>query len=175
MNARHGCLCLVAAGLLVGLAACSLSPTADAPRLRVGSLGPGDAVTIHDGGDDVSMDISSERGIGNAEIERLGGPPKSLTLNLRLKGLEELRMSWGNTQVAVYVASGSGEAREEVSLSGAEAVAIDDASPYWLPVRIAAAEPAIPLKDGFFIVTAPRAFLQVAPTSFSLSWIDFYR
>ncbi len=161
--------------LLLLLAGCDTGPATGAPRFRAISLQPGDGITIDDSTDEVTIDINSEKGLGSVEIERLGLPPKALTVNFQLKGLEELRFTWGSTRIFVYVASGSGAVREEAGLAGGQATPIDSTSPYWMPVRIEAENPKIPLQNGFFAVTAPQAFLQAGPQRFTLKWIDFYR
>jgi hypothetical protein len=33
----------------------------------------------------------------------------------------------------------------------------------------------LPLKDGYFEVTLPRAFFEGNPKSITLNWVDFYR
>ena len=33
----------------------------------------------------------------------------------------------------------------------------------------------LPLKDGYFEMTLPRAFFEGNPKSITLNWIDFYR
>lgn len=166
---------LAGLALLVAVAGCASSPAAGAPRFRAVTLEPGDGITFDDASDDVTIDITSERGIGKVEILRSGPPPKTLTANFHLKGLEELRWDWNDVTLFVHVASGDGSVREELSRGGDQATVIDSASPYWAPVRIEAESTAIPLENGFFAVTAPPAFLQAAPERFSLQWIDFYR
>jgi hypothetical protein len=161
--------------LLVTLAGCTSVPAAAAPRYRAVAVQPGDDVTFGGNSDDVTIDITSERGLGSVEIERLGPPPKTLTVNFHLAGLEELRFSWGDTRVFVYVASSDGSVREEVSLGAQQATSIDSTSPHWTPVRIEADSPKIPLENGFFAATASPSFLQDAPQRFTLQWIDFYR
>lgn len=167
---------LASLALLLALAGCASGPAAGTPQYRaVSPPQPGDSISVDSTTGDVTIDITSERGIGKAEIERTGRPPKTLTLDLHLKGLEELRWSWGDAVLVIHVASGDGTVREELIRGSGQPDAIDDSSPYWAPVRIEADDPAIPLEDGFFAVTAPPAFLQAAPQRFFLQWIDFYR
>ncbi|MGE5601602.1 MAG: hypothetical protein ACM30E_01045 [Nitrososphaerales archaeon] len=166
---------LAGLALLVTIAGCVPLPAARSPRYRAVAVQPGDGVTFQDSIDAVTIDVTSERGIGSVEIERLGLPPKTLTVNVHLTGLEELRFSWGDTRLFVHVASSDGSVSEEVSLGAKQATSIDSTSSYWAPVRIEAQDPEIPLANGFFAVTAPAAFLQAAPQRFALEWIDFYR
>jgi hypothetical protein len=44
-----------------------------------------------------------------------------------------------------------------------------------MTVTINAADSTIPLKDGYFGVQAPKAFLTSASREFTLHWVDFYR
>ena len=166
---------LAAGALLLSLSGCAAGPAAGSARYRAVSQQPGDGITIEDGTHDVTIDITSESGIGSMEIQRLGPPPKTLTVNFHLKGLEEMTLSWGDTRVTAHVASGSGNVHEEMGQGGAPAAAIDSTSPYWMPIRIEAEDATIPLKDGYFAVTTPPAFIQAAPQRFLLKWIDFYR
>lgn len=161
--------------LLLGLAACSAAPAQSGPRFRAVALQPGDDVTISDATGDVVFDITSEKGIGRIEFERLGAPPETVTMNLRIKGLEEFRFTWGDVRVTGHVSTQDGVVREDMSRAGGQAAAIDETSPYWMPVRIEAASAQIPLEDGYFAVVAPPAFIEDAPTRFTVQWIDFYR
>jgi hypothetical protein len=161
--------------LLFGLVGCTSIPAANSPVYRVVSAQPGDRVIVGGTTGDVTIDITSERGIGKAEIERLGAPPETLTINFHLKGLEELQFAWASATVVANVASGDGSLSEEVRVGGGQASPIDSASPYWTPVRIEPPNAEIPLDSGYFAVTASPGFLQAAPVGFSLQWIDFYR
>jgi hypothetical protein len=161
--------------LLFTIAGCAPVPASGGPRYRAVAVQAGDNVAFHESNGAVTLDITSERGLGSVEIERLGAPPTALTINFHLKGLEELRFSWGGARLFVHVASGDGSVREEIGRASQPATPIDSTSPYWAPVRIDAQNPQIPLENGFFAVTAPPAFLQEAPQRFTLQWIDFYR
>ena len=67
---------VLSAALLLGLAGCSATPSApSAPaagsaQYRVMSQQPGDGITIEDATQDVTIDITSEKGIGSTEILR---------------------------------------------------------------------------------------------------------
>ncbi len=161
--------------LVLGLTACASAPSTVTPGYRAVNLQPGDSIKVDDATQDVTLEVTSERGIGKVDIVRTGSPPKTLTINFHLKGLEELRWSWGDTTLIAHVSSNDGGVREEVIQNGGQPVPVDSTSPYWAPVAIEGSNPKIPLQDGFFAVTAPPAFLQAAPQRFSLQWIDFYR
>ena len=141
--------------LLLGLAACAPVPSADGPRFRALNEQPGDKVRIEDAGDAVTFDITSERGIGRIEIERLGSAPQTVKFHLRIKGLEEYRLTWGEQTVTGHYSSTGGQSDPTV--------------------RIESENPKLPLQDGYFVLTAPPAFIQDAPRRFTLQWIDFYR
>ena len=99
-----------------------------------------------------------------------------MTLYFDLKGLEEMSLTWGDALVTVHVSSTDGTVHQNLTLQGGEAVPISDASPYWMPLRIDTETPGrIPLESGYFVINAPKAFLEEAPEHFSLRWIDFYR
>jgi hypothetical protein len=62
---------------------------------------------------------------------------------------------------------------------GTENALLDEKSPFWMDIRILTGDgkPAreIPLKDGYFEMTLPRAFFEANPKLITLKWIDFYR
>ena len=62
---------------------------------------------------------------------------------------------------------------------GKEDAPVDEKSPLWMEIRVLGADgkPAreLPLKDGSFEVTLPRALFADSPKQITLSWIDFYR
>lgn len=144
--------------------------------LEATSVQPGDEITIDQSTRDVTAYITSEKGIGRIDLKREGTPPETLTLYFELKGLEEMTWAWEDTLVTAHVSSTDGSVHEELVLSGGKTSPISDASPYWMPVRIDTdASTEIPLESGYFVVNAPKAFLEGAPEHFSLRWIDFYR
>lgn len=163
-----------ALALLLGLAGCAAvppEPGADArpvnptAQFRALALQPGDGLTIDQRAPtDAAFDITSERGIGKIEFERRGAAPATLTFRLHLKGLEEFKLTWGDRAVTVNYPS-----------SGGQLATPDPADPLAMPVAIEAADPTIPLADGYFVLTAPPAFIQDAPERFTVQWIDFYR
>jgi hypothetical protein len=56
---------------------------------------------------------------------------------------------------------------------------LESQSPHWMELRILARDgkpaQAIPLKDGYFEMALPKAFLEGNPKSITINWIDFYR
>jgi hypothetical protein len=139
--------------------------------------GKGDAeVSYQASGGDVTVEVRSESGIGSAQLAQTGGPtPTSVMMRLYLKGLEQFTFEYPAATVTAEVSSHDGSVSESVSLQGAAAQPIGADSPYWMPVTIRATDPSIPLKDGFFEVRAPKAFIEAASREFSLHWVDFYR
>jgi hypothetical protein len=98
---------------------------------------------------------------------------------LHLKGLSSFRAS--NSKVTVDAAVSIEEGKTKVRLwkDGKEDAPLDEKSPLWTDIRIFGGDskPAkeLPLKDGYFEITLPRAFFEGNPKSITLSWIDFYR
>jgi hypothetical protein len=170
-------LSVLAGGCLV-LAACVAVPAAPACSISY-AVTPGkkDAeVSYQTSGRGVTVDVRSGSGIGSAALAQTGGPaPASVTMRLHLKGLEQFTFQYPAATVAASVSSHDGSVSESVSVDGGAAQPIAEDSPYWLPVRINAADPAIPLKDGYFEVQAPQDFLTSASREFTLRWVDFYR
>ena len=62
---------------------------------------------------------------------------------------------------------------------GKEAAPLDVKSPFWTEIRIVVGDgkPAreLPLKEGYFEATVPRAFFEGNPKTITVGWIDFYR
>jgi hypothetical protein len=164
--------------LLLGLAACAVPSPGPSPtpnRLVAHTTQAGDVVVSKSGSDDFEVWITSEKGIGKANFERTAAPPRSLTFYLRLKGLEEFRLAWGDVTVTGHYPSSGGAVRQELARAGGPSAPIDETSLYWMPVRTEPSNAALPLQDGDFVLTAPAQFIQDAPEQFRLEWIDFYR
>ena len=134
------------------------------------------AVTYQVNGGDVMVDVRSKSGIGSAQLAQTGGTaPTSLTMRLYLKGLEQFTFQYPAATVTAAVSSHDGSVSESVTIQGSTAQPIGPDSPYWMPVKIGAADTSIPLQDGYFQVQAPRAFIEDASREFTLHWVDFYR
>ena len=73
----------------------------------------------------------------------------------------------------------TGKPKVRLWKDGKEDAPLDEKSPFWMDIRILTGDgkPAkeIPLKDGYFEMTLPRAFFEGNPKSITLNWIDFYR
>ena len=158
--------------LLAACAAGSVQPV----TYRV-TPGSADArVTYQVRGSDTIVDIRSQTGIGSAQFAQTGGAaPGSLILQLHLKGLEGLDFGYPDATVRVSVSSHDGTVHETVSIEGAAEQSLEPDSPYWMDVKIVAADKTIPLQDGYFTVRAPGSFLTGAKHDFIVRWVDFYR
>ncbi len=143
------------------------------------SVAPGkdDArVTYQASGGDVTVEVRSPSGIGNAHLSQTGGStPTSVTIRLYLKGLEQLTFEYPGATVMASVSTHDGSVSESVSVNGGADQPIGPDSPYWMAVKIVAADTAIPLKDGYFEAQAPKDFFATASREFALRWVDFYR
>ncbi|MFN8475195.1 MAG: hypothetical protein U0822_23635 [Anaerolineae bacterium] len=130
-------------------------------------------------GDTAIVDIRSPRGIGGATVDLGAQAVKRVVLRLHLKGLEELRFQYGDTVVKVSLPSyGPPEPRESVATTAQSEQPIGPNSTYWMKVTIvpeSGAAARIPLESGYIEVEAPPAFFQSGATSFTTSWVDFYR
>jgi hypothetical protein len=127
----------------------------------------------------IVLDIHSDSGIGSVDVSGLAGPEVVL-LQLHVSGLEQFRFLYGSTEVEASVSSrGSPVVMQSVTQQGGEAEPIDEESPYWLGIELVVGngDPvvSIPMEDGYFQVTPPIDFAYARPSSFTLSWIDFYR
>jgi hypothetical protein len=119
-------------------------------------------------------------GISNADIERLGNKwPETVMLRLHLKGLESLRASNGLVTLDATISTAEGKPTVHLWKGGIENTELDEKNPFWMDIRILTEDgkfaKAIPVKDGYFEITLPKAFLDSNPKSITVRWIDFYR
>jgi hypothetical protein len=124
--------------------------------------------------------VKGQSGISNADIERLGNRwPDTVMVRLHLKGLESFRASNGQTILDAAVSTDEGKPTVRLWKDGNENPELDKKSPFWMDIRILAEDgklaKTIPVKDGYFEMTLPKAFFAGNPRSITLRWIDFYR
>lgn len=122
--------------------------------------------------------LHSPTGISRATVERTGATwPDSVILHLHLRGLESLQLSNGKDTLRAAVSSQDGRVR--VWKDDKEDAPLTGKHPLWLSIRRLGKDgkptTAIPLKEGYFEVVLPRAFLADHPQIFTVDWIDFYR
>jgi hypothetical protein len=102
-----------------------------------------------------------------------------VTLKLHLKVLESLVLSSGKVKLSASVSSQEEKPRVRLWKDDKEDEPLDQKSPLWMDIRLIGADgkPAqkLPLKDGWFEMTLPKALLEGNPPSLSVQWIDFYR
>lgn len=126
----------------------------------------------------VTFDITSQTGIGSAEIKLVHGEwPETILFRLHVAGLEEFRFAYHETAVTASVSSsGDHQVLESVAQAG-EAQPVAEDSVFYMPVRLEAesGEVSIPLAEGYFEIEAPADFQAGAYDMFTISWIDFYR
>jgi len=124
--------------------------------------------------------VKSPSGIGQTVIERSDEKwPDVVALRLKLKGLESFKASNGTATLEAAVSSQNEGQRVRLSKDGKEDQPLDKNSPFWMEIRPVGSDgkPAkvVPLKDGYFEMTLPKAFFEGNPKSITLDWIDFYR
>lgn len=127
--------------------------------------------------DTVYFFLSSDKGVGHAEVTRTGGAvPNHIVFNIYFKGLENFSITYGQTQGQVSITSVTAPALVESGpVNGKLLPVTSDSSPFWMPVRIVASMPSIPMTNGYFEVTAPPDMISTNPESFTINWVDFYR
>lgn len=167
---------------IVALAACSLPPpppTRSSVTMSVVPQRDDTRVTVCTTGSTATIDVHSESGIGSADVAIASATlPKQIVLRLHLRGLEEFQFAFDNTIVIASLSSmGDGVVRESFTTTGNTdgTQPIDSTSPYWMDVRVVAADRKIPLKDGYIEVTAPKHFFEGGFGKFRISWVDFFR
>lgn len=153
----------------------------DSPRsFRITTKRDDDRVDMKVENDQARFSIHSPFGISHAVIERAGDKwPTAVVLRLHLKGLEHFQISNGKVKLEASASMQQGKPEARIWQDGNEVAPLDRNSPYWMEIRPLRGDgmPAneIPLKDGYFEVTLPRAFFEGNLMSFTIRWIDFYR
>ena len=168
-----------AALLLLGITATlTVASAGDTPRFKITSQKQDDTVEVRADKDKTLFVVKSPFGISQAVIERHDDAwPKVVVLHLHLKGLENFRVSNGTVRLEASVSSQGGKVRQWKD--GKEDAPLDEKSPFWADIRIVGGDGKsareIPLKDGYFEVTLPRALFEGNPKTITVGWIDFYR
>lgn len=165
---------------LLLLAQCAVIPDSTRPpAFLVRVEGEGNSVDSTIAGRSATFTVHSARGIGAATIEHSSGdPPETIQIELYLNGLEQLRLSSGQSVVTLAVASDPSLAvRQTLTLPGGGEQPLTPDSPQWLGVRITGErpEPPLPLAGGPIVVTLPEALIREGGGSFGVEWIDFFR
>jgi hypothetical protein len=150
------------------------------PKFNVKTRKMADTVQIEGDQARVVLSVKSPSGIGSAIIDRVEKSwPGAVALKLHLGGLESLVISNGKEKLSVAVSSQDGKPRVRVWKDDKEGEPLDSKSSHWMEVRIVGADgkpaEALPLKNGTFEMTLPRALLEGNPPSLTVQWIDFYR
>lgn len=175
-------LALLLGGLI--LAGCQPPPTTPLTPLTPSSPPtlttdrPDNTITYEPGSLPPRLVVESARGIGRAEIGLAGGPlPAGTQIQLNLRGLEAFQLSYGGLTIMASLSSIDGQVRQSALVANDPAgeQPLTPNSAYWLDIQINSSDPTIPLKAGYFTVGLPADFYRANPSSFSISWIDFYR
>lgn len=165
----------MSAGMLI---LAMIAASDDRPSFKITQKKPDDTVEVRADKDKATFIVESPSGISQAVIVRQDEAwPKTIILRLHLKGLESFPVSNGKVKVDAAVSSQTGKVR--IWKDGKEDIPLDEKSPFRTEIRIVGSDgkPSreIPLKDGYFEVTLPRAFFEVNPKTITVAWIDFYR
>lgn len=173
----------LAAGALLLLAACRpiqpTPPASDSTAPAVESTNNGDALTISIEDGVTTIEITSERGIGTAQVRFPSEmTTKPIVLRFHLRGLEQAILDNGAQQLEISVSSNEPYVVSQSLLTDADAQPLDEADERRANVElvsVADSEPTIPLQDGYIAVTLPPGFIDSAHPLLTLRWIDFYR
>jgi hypothetical protein len=175
-------LVILAVGLLP--AVCYLdervAPRKQVAEFKITTKRTDDSVQVRKEQGRVVFLIKSPFGISQAVIKRQGEQwPEAVGLRLHLKGLERFRVSNGRVAVDAAVSAGEGKLKARLWKDDKEDALLNENSPFWMALRIVGGDgrraQELPLKDGYFEMTLPRAFFERNPKSITLNWIDFYR
>lgn len=148
------------------------------PPFKITSKRSDDRVEVKPEKGKVVFDIRSPIGISSATIERTTEQwPEKVAIQLRLKGLENFRVSTDKIKLEASVSSQSGDTR--LWKDGKDDSPLNSMSPYWMEIRIIDSDgkptKVIPLKDGILEIQLPKMLLEGNPKAIQLVWIDFYR
>ena len=154
---------------------CACTPPQKQPgALQFSAAKPEDAgVIFSNPNNQIRIEIHSPSGIGSAEVSLNGQAPQRLTLRFFLKGLEELRFNYNQTEIQASLSSHDAHIiHQSVQTLQADSPEIlQMSSPYWLSIQLITTPPS----GAYIDVDAPPDFLQHLPDRFSIRWIDFYR
>jgi hypothetical protein len=150
----------------------------DPADFKIKTLHPNDRVEVKDGNQKTVFVIFSPKGISNAVFQRTAKAwPDRVTLQLKLKGLEHVKVSMDELKLEASVSSQTGEVR--LWKAGQEDMPLDSKDPSWMEFRLLNSEgeptKSIPLEEGCIEFQLPKKFQEINPESFKVEWIDFYR
>lgn len=150
----------------------------DASAFKITTKRSDDRVDVKTKDDKIVFVIRSPFGISNAIIERTAEQwPDKVVIQLRLNGLENLKLSTDQIKLEASVSSQNGDAR--IWKEGKENSLLDSNSLHWMKFEIldndGVPTKIIPIKDGCIEMQLPKKFFEGNPKSFKLEWIDFYR
>ncbi len=165
---------------IVGLSNAAGGHREKAPMFKITTKRANDSVQTQSDKDKTAFVVKSPSGIGQTVIERSDEKwPDVVVLRLGLKGLEGFKASNGTVTLEAAVSSQNEGQRVRLWKDGKEDLPLDTKSPFWMEIHVVGSDgkPAkvIPLKDGYFEMTLPKAFFEGNPKSITLNWIDFYR
>jgi hypothetical protein len=110
--------------------------------------------------------VVSREGIGSATIEAPATAPATITVRLRLRGLEFLQVSYSNVVLQVSVSSHGDNAVREYRRVEQREEPIPPGSRQWMKVR---------RRAEVIEVDLPAEFCESKTRRCQISWIDFYR
>jgi hypothetical protein len=171
--------------VLLVISRIAVADDSDAPKVqpakfKITTKRKDDSVEVKVEKDRTLFAVKSPFGISQAVVERQAATwPKAVVLRLHLKGLERFRASNGKVTLDAAVSSQDGKPKVRIWKDSKENAPLDKKNTFWMDIRILGSDgkPAkgLPLKDGYFELALPKAFLEGNPKSISLNWIDFYR
>ncbi len=174
--------------ILMFAMALAVCHAADPPLLKATATRSEDRLEVKSEGCKAIVVIHSVRGIGDATIERTTEQwPDEVVIQLRLRGLESLRVSTDELKLEASVATHNGTVRlwkDEV-----EDAPLEPTSPYWMEIRNlnGSRKPTtalthqplpnhgIPNKERGFEMRLPKKIFESNPRLIRLAWIDFFR
>lgn len=168
--------------MIVVLAACQPAMESD-PVIEVTLDKQGDSADVQMEDGRAIIDVTSPSGIGGMQVTLESGEwPEEVVVHLRLQGLEQLEIGYDQFLISTGLSSNSSPGPGLMLYVTDESGEVESASPssdiYYptiTPVTEGDTPVTIPLENGYFEIAMPSHFYEVAPESFTVQWIDFYR
>lgn len=164
--------------------------------IKVTLKDPNDQVVVQTKEDTIVIEIESASGIGQADIElSRDRSPKAVSVQLRVSGLEMLRLSYESTDIVASVFStiasntsdipstlGLEQVSQRVLIQQNESTEEQQLSPesaYWISIvpMLGKNDSASDSSNLFelFMIEVPQDFIDHQHRALTVEWIDFYR
>ena len=150
------------------------------PKCEVVTKRADDRVEFVNRDEQTTISVRSPFGIGSAVVTRVADAwPERMALRLRLKGLENLKVSNGKTEFVGELVGADKRRFLRAAVDADRKELPDFAKLSECEIRAVGSDgkpsKQVPLIDGYFEVQLPRMIFADNPKSITIHWVDFYR